>query len=241
MRHRSSAWLGVVVGVTVLGLVIGSARDTSTQARDSALSRPSAAVILARTAAAVSAAATGSILQMIVTTPRGVSRAIIDDPGQVTELVHNRAGGTMSESAIRKLPGPARRYESRTVNFAAGSWSQAVLAGAPGNPGGTVIETPAEAIEAQLHHQIGVDSRPQAARARVTRATTIDGQRAYVLVLTGSGGPPATVWISRSSWLPVQSASPGANVSYEWTAPGTIGAATLWPDVPPALARIPPE
>ena len=69
------------MGVTVLGLVIGSARDTSTQPRDSAPSRPSAAVILARTAAAVSAAATGSVLQMIVTTPHGVTRAIIDDPG----------------------------------------------------------------------------------------------------------------------------------------------------------------
>jgi hypothetical protein len=65
MRHRSSAWLGVAVGVTVAGLVIGSARDTSTQARDSASGRPPAALILARTAAAVSAAATGSVLQMI--------------------------------------------------------------------------------------------------------------------------------------------------------------------------------
>ncbi len=234
------------MGVTVLGLVIGSARDASTQARDSASSRPSAAVILARTAAAVSAAAKGSVLQMIVTTAHGVSRAIIDDPGQVTELVHNRAGGTMSESAIRKLPGPAPGYESRTVNFVAGSWSQAVLADAPANPGGTVIETPAEAIEGQLHHQIGAGSHAQATHAqathaRVARATTIDGQWVYVLVLTGSGGPPATIWISQSSWLPVQSASPGASVSYEWTAPRTISAATLWPDVPSGLARIPPE
>jgi len=81
MRHRSSAWLGVAVGVTVAGLVIGSARDTSTQARDSASARPSAALILARTSAAVTAAAMGSVLQMIVTTPHGVTRAIIDDPG----------------------------------------------------------------------------------------------------------------------------------------------------------------
>lgn len=229
------------MGVTVLGLVIGSARHTSTQARDSASSRPSAGVITARTAAAVSAAETGSVLQMIVTTPHEVSRAIIDDPGQVTELVHNRAGGTMSESAIRKLPGPAPRYESRTVNFAAGSWSQALLADAPANPGGTMIETPAEAIEAQLHHQMGVATHARATHARVARVTTIDGQKAYVLVLTGSGGPPATVWISRSSWLPVQAASPGVGVSYEWTAPGTIRPATLWPGVPPGLARIPPE
>jgi hypothetical protein len=228
------------VGVTVAGLVIGSVRDTSTQARDSCSSRPSAALILARTAAAVSAAATGSVLQMIVTTPHGVSRAIIDDPGQVTELVHNRAGGTMSESAIRGLPGPARRYQSRTVNFAAGNWSQTVLADAPGNPGRTVIETPAQAITTQLHHQMRDSSRAPATHARVTRAT-IDGQQAYVLVLTGSAGPPVTVWISRATWLPVLSASPGASVSYEWTAPGTIRAATLWPDVPPGLARIPPE
>src|SRR5258708_40351071 len=110
MRHRSSAWLAVAVGVTVAGLVIGWARDTSTQARDSASARPPAALIRARTAAAVSAAATGSVLQMIVTTPHGVSRTIIDDPRHVTELVHNRAGATMSESAVRELPGPARRY-----------------------------------------------------------------------------------------------------------------------------------
>jgi hypothetical protein len=229
------------VGVTVAGLVIGSAQDMSTPARDSASSRPSAALILARTAAAVTGAATGTVLQMIVTTPHGVSRAIIDDPGQVTELVHNRAGGTMSESAIRRLPGPVRRYQSRAVNFAAGNWSQAVLADASGNPGRTVIETPAQAIAAQLHHQMGGDSHAPATRVRVTRATTIDGQQAYVLVLSGSGGPPATVWISRATWLPVLSASPGASVSYEWTAPGTIRAAALWPGVPPGLARIPPE
>ena len=93
MRHRSSAWLAVAVGVTVLGLAVGSARDTSTQARESASSRPSAAVIMARTRAAVSAAAAGYVLQMIVTTAHGVERAIIDDPGQVTELVHNHAAG----------------------------------------------------------------------------------------------------------------------------------------------------
>ena len=227
--------------MTVAGLVIGSARDTSTQARDSASARPSAALILARTAAAVSAAATGAVLQMIVTTPDGVSRAIIDDPGQVTELVHNRAGGTISESAIRRLPGPVRRYQSRTVNFAVGNWSQAVVADAPGNPGRTVMRTPARPSRRNCTTRWEATAAPPATHARVTRAITIDGQQAYVLVLTGSGGPPATVWISRSTWLPVLSASPGASVSYEWTAPGTIPAATLWPDVPSGLARIPPE
>jgi hypothetical protein len=229
------------VGVTVLGLVVGSARDTSTQARQSASSRPSAAVIMARTGAAVSAAAAGYVLQMIVTTSLGVERAIIDDPRQVTELVRNHAGRTLSESALRMLPGPARRYQSRTVNFAAGNWSQAVLADAPGNPGGTVIETPTRAITAQLHHQIGVHGQATATHAGAVRATTIDGQRAYILVLAGPAGPPATIWISESTWLPVQSASPGVSVSYEWTAPRTIRTATLWPDVPPGLARIPPE
>jgi hypothetical protein len=104
-----------------------------------------------------------------------------------------------------------------------------------------VIETAAQAIAAQVHHQMGGGSHALATHARVTRATTIDGQQAYILVLTGSGGPSATVWISRFTWLPVLSASAGASVSYEWTAPGTIRAATLWPDVPPGLARIPPE
>src|SRR6202044_2354251 len=116
-RHRSSAWLGVAVGVTVAGLLIGSARDASTQARDNAPAPPCPPPFLARTAAAVSAAATGTVLQMIVTTPQGVSRTIIDDPGQVTELVHNRAGGTMSESAVRRLPGPAGRDQSGTATF----------------------------------------------------------------------------------------------------------------------------
>jgi hypothetical protein len=104
-----------------------------------------------------------------------------------------------------------------------------------------VIETPAQAIAAQVHHQIRGDSHAPATHARVTRATTIDGQQAYILVLTGSGSAPATVWISRFTWLPILSASAGASVSYEWTAPGTIRPATLWPDVPPGLARIPPE
>ena len=63
---------------------------------------------------------------------------------------------------------------------------------------------------------------------------------AYALVLTGPGGPPATVWISRSTWLPVQSSSPGVSVSYEWTAPGTMSASSLWPAVPAGLDRVPP-
>ncbi|MGH3421099.1 MAG: hypothetical protein ACRDOD_16120 [Streptosporangiaceae bacterium] len=62
-----------------------------------------------------------------------------------------------------------------------------------------------------------------------------------MIALTGSGGPRDTVWISRSSWLPMQSASPGVSVGYEWTPPGTIRAASLWPDILPGLARIPPE
>ncbi len=62
-----------------------------------------------------------------------------------------------------------------------------------------------------------------------------------MITLTGPGGPPDTIWISRSSWLPVQSASPGVNVSYEWTAPRAIRAASLWPAVLPGLARIPQD
>jgi hypothetical protein len=232
------------VGVTVLGLVFGSARDTSTRERSSAASGPSAAAIMARTAAAVSAAAAGSVLQMIVTSPQGVSRVIVDDPGQVTELVRNRAGSTMAESAIRRLSGPGRGYESRAVNYAAGTWSETVLADAPGGPGGAVIETPADAIAAQLHHQFGSGRQPPATHIPAThawfvRATTLDGGPAYVLVLSGPGAPPATVWISRSTWLPVQSSSPGVSVSYEWTAPGTMSASSLWPAVPAGLARIP--
>jgi hypothetical protein len=235
----------VAVGVTVLGVVIGPARGTSTRERSNSASRASAAAIMARTTAALSAAAAHSVLQMIVTTPQGVSRTVIDGPGQATELVHNRGGGTMNESAVRKIPGPARRYESRTVDFVAGTWSQAVLAGDPGNVGGSAIEAPADAITAQLRHQIGAGGHPPATdipatHARVIRATTIDGAPAYVLILSGPGGPPATVWISRSTWLPVQSSSPGVSASYEWTPPATIRPASLWPAVPSGLTRIPP-
>ena len=74
-------------------------------------------------AAAISSARAEYVLQMIVTTSHGVTRAIIDDPGQATELVRNRAGATMSEAAVREVSGPVRKYESRTVNFAAGTWS----------------------------------------------------------------------------------------------------------------------
>ncbi len=233
------------MSITILGLVIATAGESGT--RDTAATRPSAAAIVARSAAAISAATADSILQMIVTTPRGVTRDIIDDPGQATELVHNRAGGTMSESAIRALPGPARTYESRTVNFAAGTWSQAVLASAPdgpGPPGGPPIETPAGVIAGQLHHALGPAgharlSHAPVTRARVVRATTFDGEPAYVLLLSGPGGPPARVWVSRSSWLPVQSASRGVSVGYEWTAQRTMDAASLWPSVPAGLVRSP--
>lgn len=224
----------------MLGLVIGTARETTTRDLDSATSRLPAAAIVARTAAAISAATAGSVLQMIVTTPQGVSRVIIDAPGQATELVRNRAGGTLSESGIRRVPGPARRYQSRTVDFDLGTWSQALLADAPASPGAG-IESPAEAIAAQLHHPLGVAGRASSTRARVVGGTSIDGQPAYLLVLSGPGGPPARVWISRSSWLPVQSASPGESVGYEWTAQGTIRAASLWPLVPAGLVRVPAE
>jgi hypothetical protein len=79
-----------------------------------------------------------------------------------------------------------------------------------------------------------------ATHARFIRATRIDGVPAYMLLLTDPGVPPATVWISRSTWLPVQSSSPGVSVSYEWTAPGTMTTSSLWPSVPAGLARIPP-
>src|ERR1039458_2895747 len=121
MRYRSSAWLAGAVCVTVLGLVIGSARESGPRDRNSAASAPAGAAILARTAAAISVARAHCVLQMIVTTSQGVARIIIDDPGQAAELVHNRAGGTMSESGVRKVPGPARRYQSRTGHFAAGA------------------------------------------------------------------------------------------------------------------------
>ena len=231
MRYRSSAWLAVAVGVTVLGLVIGPARETGSGDRGAASFRPPAAVIVTRAASAISAAAADSVLQVIVTTPDGVIREVIDNPGHVTELVRNRAGGTLSENAIRELPGAPRRYESRAIDFVAGTWSQMVLAD---TPGGSRIESPAAAITARLHHQLGPGGHP-----RIIRATTIDGEPVYVIALTGPGGPPDTVWISRSSWLPVQSASPGMSVGYEWTAPGSISAASLWPGILPGLARIP--
>ena len=227
----------------MLGLVIGPAREASPRDLDSATFRMPAAAIVARTAAAISAATAGSVLQMIVTTPQGVSRVIIDAPGQATELVRNRAGGTLSESGIRRVPGPARRYESRTVDFDLGTWSQAVLSDAPASPGGggASIESPAEAIAAQLHHPLAAAGHARSTRVRVIGGTSIDGRPAYVLVLSGPGGPPARVWISRSSWLPVQSAGPGVSVNYQWTAQGAIRADSLWPSVPAGLVRVPAE
>jgi hypothetical protein len=103
-----------------------------------------------------------------------------------------------------------------------------------------VIGTPAEAITAHLQHQLGSGRQGSATHARFIRATTIDGVPVYVLLLNGPGGPPVTVWISRPAWLPVQSSSPGVSVSYEWTAPGTMSASSLWPSVPAGLARVPP-
>ena len=234
MRYRSSAWLAVAVGVTVLGLVIGLARGTGSGDRNAGASRSPGAVIMARTAAAISAAAADSVLQVMVTTPGGVSREIVDNPGQAMELVRNRAGGTLARPPPGKSRGRRGRYESRTIDFLAGTWSQTVL---PGTSGGAPrIERPSAAITALLHHQLGPRGHP-----RIIRTTSINGQQAYVITLTGPGAPPDTIWISRSSWLPVQSASPGVNVSYEWTAARAIRAASLWPAVLPGLARIPQD
>jgi hypothetical protein len=210
MRHRWSAWLGVAVSVTVLGLVIGSVQHAGTRDRDSAASWPSAGVINAWMAAAISSARAEYVLQMIVTTPQGVTRAIIDDPGQATELVHNYAGATVIEAAVREVSGPVRKYESRTVNFAAGTWSQSVLVTAPAGSepsGGQHVESPAEAIAAQLRHPLGAGGhalrRPDRATwSRAVRAATIDGEPVYV---PGSQRP----WRSAGHGLdqPVQLAS----------------------------------
>ena len=176
MRHRSSSWLGLAAGVTVLGLVIGPAREARPRDLDSATFRRPAAAIVARTAAAISAATAGRPADD-VTTPQGVSRVIIDAPGQATELVRNRAGGTLSESGIRRVPGPARKYESRTVDFDLGTWSQAVLSDAPASPGrgSASIENPAEAIAAQLHHPFAAAGPARSTRVRVIGSTSIDG------------------------------------------------------------------
>ena len=129
------------------------------------------------------------------------------------------------------------------MDFDLGTWSQAVLSDAPASPGGggASIESPAEAIAAQLHHPLAAAGHARSTRVRVIGGTSIDGRPAYVLVLSGPGGPPARVWISRSSWLPVQSACLGVSVDYQWMVQGAIRADSLWPSVPAGLVRVPAE
>ena len=107
----------------------------------------------------------------------------------------------------------------RTIDFVTRTWSQADVAGA-------WLPSLADVLAAQLR-----DDAPAARPGppRPAARVTLDGQPDYLIGLPGG----RAAWISRATFLPVTSVSPGARISYQWSAPEN------WP-APPVASHTDP-
>jgi hypothetical protein len=94
------------------------------------------------------------------------------------------------------------------------------------------------------------DSQPESLQSsswsKVTGTATVDGQPAYVLAQTGSGGYHSTVWVSKKTLLPIKDVVHtyvGTTYdTYTWSAasgPSATAAANV-PAIPPGFTRIKP-
>lgn len=68
---------------------------------------------------------------------------------------------------------------------------------------------------------------------RPAARVTLDGQPDYLIGLPGG----RAAWISRATFLPVTSVSPGARISYQWSAPENWPAPRRWPVIPIRFTR----
>jgi hypothetical protein len=95
------------------------------------------------------------------------------------------------------------------------------------------------------------DSQPESLRAsswsKVTGTATVDGQPAYVLAQTGSGGYHSTVWVSKKTLLPIKDVVHTyvgtTHDTYIWSAasgPSATAAANT-PAIPAGFTRIAPH
>lgn len=93
------------------------------------------------------------------------------------------------------------------------------------------------------------DSQPESLQpsswSKVTGTATVDGQPAYVLAQTGSGGYHSTVWVSEKTLLPIKDVvhtyAGTTYDTYTWSAasgPSASAAANV-PAIPPGFTRIP--
>jgi hypothetical protein len=246
MAVRGVAGLGTAAGITAIALAVSTAQPGPAQAgpaqpgpaqpgtaqprRMAAAPAPSVTAIQARTIAAVSTASSNSVLQAVVTTAAVVIRSTVDAPDQVWNVVYeNSAGQKKSELAMRKDPAAAPgQFQAIAINYTTRTWGEM-------NLGGSSIPNPATDF-------LKVFKPSRSGRVRFVGTAVIDGQPAYVIDFTGlhDTRSTATDWISKATMLPIKSVSPGATVSYQWSGPGAVNPATVWPTVPAGFGPIDP-
>ncbi len=233
---RGVAGLGAAAGITAIALAVSTAQPGPAQPgpaqprRMAAAPAPSVTAIQARTIAAVSTASSNSVLQAVVTTAAVVIRSTVDAPDQVWNVVYeNSAGQKKSELAMRKDPAAAPgQFQAIAINYTMRTWGEM-------NLGGSSIPNPATDF-------LKVFKPSRSGRVRFVGTAVIDGQPAYVIDFTGlhDTRSTATDWISKATMLPIKSVSPGATVSYQWSGPGAVDPATVWPAVPAGFSPIDP-
>jgi len=178
-----------------------------------------------RAAAAITAAAAAGLVQVTVTTMHGVRSTTLDAGGRAGETISSSEGRTRIEVAWRPAPGKQGDVQIRTIDFVTRTWSQADVAGAR-------LPSLADVLAAQLRDD-ALAARPGPPRPEAQ--VSVAGQPGYLI---GMPGGRAT-WISRATFLPVKSVSPGTKISYQWSGPQAWPAARRWPAIPVRFSRAP--
>jgi hypothetical protein len=236
---RGAAGLGVAAGITAVALAVSgvsggpairlhhSQRQSGPVASGAA---PSVRTIEARTVAALTSVGSNSVLRTVVTTAAGVTRFTVDQPDQMTTVVHTVHGRKTSEMATRQAPGQAGLYQTRLINFTARTWSEQDVRGS------SQIAIPNPAAEYRTVFKPSPNGR-----VRFVGAGTLDGQPVYKISFTGLHSTKSTAidWISKATYLPIKSVSPGATVAYTWSGAGSVPGARLWPGIPAGFAKVP--
>lgn len=234
---RGVAVLAVVAGVTAAGLAIANRPGAAPTQRIATAPIPaapapaaSAQVILARTVAAVSAQ--DAVLRVSVHTADVDQHNTVDSSDQASEMNYTTpAGQPVWTLAIHQTsPG---RFEARMIDYRKQVWFDTPMTGFTGvqNPGTEIID---QLKKDQTTKENGC--------VKVVSTAVVDGQLADQLALldTNCQNSSGSMWISRATSLPIKSDSPGATVAYQWSGPGSVNPATLWPTVPAGFQQIPP-
>lgn len=223
---RGVVALSVVAGVTAAAIAITNQPATHTV---EAVPAASAQVIVAHTVAALTAQ--DAVLRVTAQTTGLDQRGTVDSTDQAAETVYSSGGRTTMVVAYRLVsPG---KFEGRMIDFTKRTWSEQSQSPL------VAIENPGKQIIDQLRQDATVGTN---GRVKVIATGVVDGQLADELALLDTNGQnqSGTMWISRATSLPIKSASPDSMESYQWSGPGSVDPASLWPSVPAGFTQVPP-